>query len=74
MPSLSGSGGEERRAPLVRDIRVGVSLDFEVRVFGGELFTIVGDISGDPTPGIPSRLMLCGRNSRCSSFGGSEGL
>lgn len=71
MPSLSAGGGDENRATFASEIRVGVSLDLEMRVAGDELFTTVGELSSEATPGIPSRLMLCGKNSRFSSLGGS---
>ena len=51
---------------------MGVSDSIEVRVAGDELFTTVGEGSSEVMPGIPSRLIVWGKNSRFSSLGGSD--
>lgn len=55
MPSELGGGGEEKRAPLANDWREGISMVLEVCEAGEEPFIVVGVLSSDAIPGIPSK-------------------
>ena len=58
MPSELGGGGDEKRAPLANDWREGISIVLEVCDAGEEPFIIVGVVSSDDIPGIPSKSIV----------------
>ena len=58
IPSELGGGGEEKRAPLAKDWREGISIVLEVCETGEEPFIAVGVLSSGDIPGMPSKSIV----------------